>query len=236
MPAEKSIPKPEASPPLVDRITNSPPNTGQVYLQHRKPLVMTNITTPSGFLEWMDSASTLWRDKDKLGLKKSSIDVLKPVLPLLSSEEEENLKKFVSICLTFNPDGQRLNGECMICEHGVSAVESLSRLPDEPPKIRALVWVVDMANKADVDDTIVTAIATLSKTADELDNSAWKALTWAYCASQQMNGFFTSWESQQALGYIQAVDDWLDDNEFPQLKIFNDRLRDSLQSITGGRY
>ena len=197
---------------------------------------MTNMTTPSGFLEWMDSASTLWRDKDKLGLKKSSIDVLKPVLPLLSPEEEENLKKFVSICLTFNPDGRRLNGECMICEHGVSAVESLSRLPDEPPKIRALVWVVDMANRADVDDTIVSAIATLSKAADELDNSAWKALTWAYCASQQMNGFFGSWESQQALGYIQAVDDWLGDNEFPQLKIFNDRLRDSLQSITGGRY
>ena len=197
---------------------------------------MTNITTPSGFLEWMDSASTLWRDKDKLGLKKSSVDVLKPVLPLLSPEEEENLKKFVSICLTFNPDGRRLNGECMICEHGVSAVESLSRLPDEPPKIRALVWVVDMANRADVDDTIVSAIATLSKAADELDNSAWKALTWAYCASQQMNGFFGSWESQQALGYIQAVDDWLGDNEFPQLKIFNDRLRDSLRSITGGRY
>jgi hypothetical protein len=197
---------------------------------------MTDITTPSGFLDWMDSTSVLWRDKDKLGLKKSSKDVLKPVFRFLSSEEEENLKKFVSICLTFNPDKRNMNGKCMICEYGVSAVESLSRLPDEPPKIRALVWVVDMAVRADVDDTAVSAIATLSKAADELDNSAWKALTWAYCASQNMNGFFGSLASQQALGYIQAVDDWIGDNEFPQLKIFNDRLRDTLQSITGEVY
>jgi len=199
-------------------------------------MVMTNITTPSGFLEWMDSASTLWRDKDKLGLKKSSTEVLKPVLPLLSREEEENLKKFVSICLTFNPDGRRLNGECMICEHGVSAVESLSRLPDEPPKIRALVWVVDMANRADVDDTLVSAVGTLSRAADKLDNSAWTALTWAYCASQLMNGFFGSSESQHALGYIQSVDNWLDNNDFSQLKRFNDELRETLRSVTGGRY
>ena len=93
-----------------------------------------------------------------------------------------------------------------------------------------------MAEEADVDDTAVSAIATLDKEADELDDSAWKALTWAFCASQHMNGFFGSWASQQALGYIQAVDDWLGDNEFPQLKVFNDRLNDSLRSITGGKY
>ena len=195
---------------------------------------MTDITSPSGFLEFMLSTSTFWREKDKVGLKKASIDVLKPVFRYLSSREEENLKKFVSVCLEFNPDGVNVNGKCLICELGVAGVESLSKLPNAAPKIRALVWIVDMAEEADVDDTAVSAIATLDKAADELDDSAWKALTWAFCASQHMNGFFGPWASQQALGYIQAVDDWLGDNEFPQLKVFNDRLRDSLRSITGG--
>ena len=170
------------------------------------------------------------------GFKKASIDVLKPVFRYLSSREEENLRNFVSICLEFNPDRVNVNEKCLICELGVAGVESLSKLPNGVPKIRALVWIVDMAEKADVDDTAVSAIATLDKEADELDDSAWKALTWAFCASQHMNGFFGSWASQQALGYIQAVDDWLGDNEFPQLKVFNDRLKDSLRSITGGKY
>jgi len=195
---------------------------------------MNNMSTASGFLEAYNTFSNYWLEKDQVGLKSLTVEVFKPILRHLSKEQEHQVKEFIRICLsfrTYEPEG--IDG-CSICHYGTAIVESLSILPNEPPKVRALVWVSVMAQRADDLDTGVNVLEALEQTAENLEDTHWKALVWALWGDQAMGNIYTP--RRLILGYFTEVDNWLETNQFNLLKAFNEDRKRVLNNLTGGVY
>ena len=195
---------------------------------------MNNLSTASGFLEAYNTFSNYWLERDQVGLKSLTVEVFEPIFRFLSKEQEFQVKEFIRICLSFNayePDG--IDG-CPICHYGTAIVEFLSILPNEPAKVRALVWVSDMAQRADDLDTSVDVLETLEQTAENLEDTHWKALAWALRGDQAMGNIYTP--RRLILGYFIEVDKWLQTNQFNLLKAFNEDRKRVLNNLTGGVY
>tara|TARA_B100000768_G_scaffold172301_1_gene180407 strand:- start:142 stop:729 length:588 start_codon:yes stop_codon:yes gene_type:complete len=195
---------------------------------------MNSLSTASGFLEAYNTFSNYWLERDQVGLKSLTVEVFKPIFRLLSKEQEFQVKEFTRICLSFGayePDG--IDG-CSICHYGMAIVEFLSILPNEPPKVRALVWVSNMAQRADHLDTGADVLEALEQTAENLEDTHWMALAWALWGDQAMGNIYTP--RRLILGYFTEVDKWLQTNQFNLLKAFNEDRKGVLKNLTGGVY